>query len=118
MTDTPTPPAQQLEEVSCRMKRIVAAASQLREHFGDGPHCEFLAEISGQAALADEAIPRALAALEAVEGAAHGTAGYYSRPPLRAVTGIAIECTADNIERLVHKRVLIIPADAVEVSRG
>ena len=61
---------------------------------------------------------RALAALEAVEGAAHGTAGYYGRPPLRTVTGIAIECAAEDIERLVHKRVLIIPAEAVEVSRG
>lgn len=99
---TPTP-AQQLEEVVCELGRFTRS----------GPH--------DAAAFVLEHAPtlrRALAALEAVEGAAHGTAGYYSRPPLRAVTGIAIECTADNIERLVHKRVLIIPAGAVEVSRG
>lgn len=60
---------QQLDEVSCRMKKIVAAASRLRAHFGDGPHCEALAEISGQAALADETITRTLASLATVAAA-------------------------------------------------
>lgn len=56
---------------------------------------------------------RALAALEAVEGAIKADTIAYSRPPMRAVTGIAVD--DDRLTPLIGTRVLIIPADAVEV---
>lgn len=34
-----------------RLERVIEAATTLRSQFGDGPHCEHLATISGQAAI-------------------------------------------------------------------
>lgn len=121
-TTTPTPTPESLRsDVARQLEEVLAMEAGTWRHVY---HFEFVRDNADTlrralAALTElESVKQELSQLrEAVEGATHGTAGYYSRPPLRAVTGIAIECTADAIERLVHKRVLIIPADAVEVSR-
>lgn len=94
MTDTPTP-AQHIEV--------------LRSMLGGYNHdIEFEPHYN--------ALLAALAALEAVEGAIKADTIAYSRPPMRAVTGIAVD--DDRLTPLIGTRVLIIPADAVEVSRG
>ena len=94
---TPTP-AQQLEEVLARVDAGVAGYGL--------DAADFLI-------LNARLLRRALAALEAVEGASKADTIAYSRPPMRAVTGIAVD--DDRLTPLIGTRVLIIPADAVEV---